>query len=126
MRTYSPSLLFSPSLVVAFFDAVVYARLLSPPHSPSLCVNRYKTRERERENVSGAVLENASERELKMKDTRQIGKIAYEFLSLFSFFFCLLTILVTKTLCIRHAISLKQNGQWDNDIQYNSNRCNDI
>ena len=81
MRTYSPSLLFSPSLVVAF-DAVVYARLLSPPHSPSLCVNRYKTRERERENVSGAVLENASERELKMKDTRQIGKIAYKFLSL--------------------------------------------
>ena len=129
MRTYSPSLLFSPSLVVAF-DAVVYARLLSPPHSPSLCVNRYKTRERERErereNVSGAVLENASERELKMKDTRQIGKIAYEFLSLFSFFFCLLTILVTKTLCICHAISLKQNGQWYNDIQYNSNRCNDI
>ena len=83
MRTYSPSLLFSPSLVVAF-DAVVYARLLSPPHSPSLCVNRYKTREREREreNVSGAVLENAFERELKMKDTSQIGKIAYEFLSL--------------------------------------------
>jgi hypothetical protein len=39
-------------------------------------------RERERENVSGAVLENAFERELKMKDTRQIGKIAYEFLSL--------------------------------------------
>ena len=82
MRTYSPSLLFSPSLVVAF-DAVVYARLLSPPHSPSFCVNRYKTRERE--NVSGAVLENASERELKMKDTRQIGKIAYKFLSLSRF-----------------------------------------
>ena len=103
MRTYSPSLLFSPSLVVAF-DAVVYARLLSPPHSPSLCVNRYKTRERERENVSGALLENAFERELKMKDTSQIGKIAYEFLSLslFSLFLCLLTILVTTTLCIRN------------------------
>ena len=46
-----------------------------------VCVIK-RERERERENVSGAVLENAFERELKMKDTSQIGKIAYEFLSL--------------------------------------------
>ena len=66
MRTYSPSLFFSPSLVVAF-DAVVYARLLFPPHSPSLCVNQWPvlSTERERETVSGAVLENAFERESK-------------------------------------------------------------
>ena len=57
-----------------------------------------RERERERETVSGAVLENAFERELKMKDTRQIGKIAYEFLFLFSLFLCLLTILLTTTL----------------------------
>jgi hypothetical protein len=49
-------------------------------------IKRERERERERENVSGALLENAFERELKMKDTSQIGKIAYEFLSLsFSF-----------------------------------------
>jgi hypothetical protein len=45
-------------------------------------IKRERERERERENVSGALLENAFERELKMKDTSQIGKIAYEFLSL--------------------------------------------
>jgi len=126
MRTYSPSLPFSPSLVVAFDAVVTQDSFLLHIHlvfasTSGLC---YKTRERE--NFSGAVLENAFERELKMKDTREIGKIAYEFLSLFFLFLCLLTILVTMTLCIRHAISLKQNCQWCNDIQYNSNRCNDI
>ena len=104
MRTYSPSLPFSSSLVVAFDAVVTQDSFLLHIHlvfasTSGLC---YKTRERERENVSGAVLENAFERELKMKDTRQIGKIAYEFLSLFSLFFCLLTILVTTTLCIRN------------------------
>ena len=100
MRTYSPSLPFSPSLVVAFDAVVTQDSFLLHIHlvfasTSGLC---YKQRERERETVSGAVLENAFERELKMKDTRQIGKIAYEFLSLFSLFLCLLTILVTTTL----------------------------
>jgi len=61
MRTYSPSLPFSPSLVVAFDAVVTQDSFLLHIHlvfasTSGLC---YK----QRENVSGAVLENAFERE---------------------------------------------------------------
>ena len=107
MRTYSPSLPFSPSLVVAFDAVVTQDSFLLHIHLVFASTSGLCYKQRERETVSGAVLENAFERELKMKDTRQIGKIAYKFLFLFSLFLCLLTILVTTTLgtttlCIRH------------------------
>ena len=63
MRTTSPSLPFSPSLVVAFDAVVTQDSFLLHIHLVFASTSGLCYKQRERETVSGAVLENAFERE---------------------------------------------------------------